>query len=450
MSFDTNQRLNGLHPLNYMGANAVQPTNFVTRPAPPNSGDSKNFQLGTIWLDTSGYPNTLPKAENVWMLVALVGNQATWIDFAGSGDLKTLTGNSGGAVSGNAAHNINILGDATTINVVGSPGTNTLTVSTTGSIASSFPTDFGTATPSAGVLNIIANNAATNAGASIKFTGSGNTVTYNNTDASNNIFIGKLSGNLTTTATSSTAIGRGSLTSLTSGVANTAIGDQAGLGLQDGVANVFIGITAGSVATSSSFNTVVGSLSAPALTSGLGSVFIGYSAGNNTTGGNHVCIGANSSSGTSNESSNIVIGAFADSGVGNSNKLLIGSGAGTGNGQLNKAFIHGIRGITPANGDVLPVIIDSAGQLGTGGVSAVPSFLAFKSANSTNVTGKGPLPVTVISDTKTYDIGNNYNNATGVFIAPTAGMYMFATCVSAGSLTAAMTSGLIYFLVSGA
>lgn len=45
----------------------------------------------------------------------------------GGTDIRTITGNSGGAVPPNAAHNINIVGTGT-LTVVGSPGTNTLTI----------------------------------------------------------------------------------------------------------------------------------------------------------------------------------------------------------------------------------------------------------------------------------------------------------------------------------
>jgi|SRR5215831_2276171 len=49
----------------------------------------------------------------------------------GAGAVLTLTGNSGGAVPPTAG-NINVVGDTTTINVAGNPGTSTLTISATG------------------------------------------------------------------------------------------------------------------------------------------------------------------------------------------------------------------------------------------------------------------------------------------------------------------------------
>ena len=50
--------------------------------------------------------------------------------------VETLTGNSGGAVGPNGASNINVIGDGTTIDVVGNPGTNTLTISSISNNAS--------------------------------------------------------------------------------------------------------------------------------------------------------------------------------------------------------------------------------------------------------------------------------------------------------------------------
>ena len=38
---------------------------------------------------------------------------------------------------------------------------------------------------------------------------------------------------------------------------------------------------------------------------------------------------------------------------------------GTGDGQQNRAFLNGIRGVTTGMADAVPVMIDSSGQLGT-------------------------------------------------------------------------------------
>ena len=53
---------------------------------------------------------------------------ANWIQIsAGTTITETLTGNSGGAVGPDGSQNINVLGDATSINITGNPATNTLT-----------------------------------------------------------------------------------------------------------------------------------------------------------------------------------------------------------------------------------------------------------------------------------------------------------------------------------
>jgi hypothetical protein len=208
-----NQRLNGLDVFAYMGTNAAQPTDFRTQSFDPTPNDSKNFYLGTWWLNTT----TLA----LWYLAALDGGIATWlrvtlngasffegnsggivspdntgllhiigdgitVDVVGNpgtntltisamnvGTVTTLTGNTGGAISPTAG-NINVVGDGTTITIAGNPGTSTLTASTTGAVATSYPTNSGTAIPALGVLNVFGGNGMTTSGA-------GNTVTVTST-----------------------------------------------------------------------------------------------------------------------------------------------------------------------------------------------------------------------------------------------------------------------------
>lgn len=76
------KRLSGLHPLAYMGVEPTAPPLLVIQTRQPTTEDSKNFNLGTIWIyRTSG-------ADEIWMLVDLAGNVATWVQLypgAGSG-----------------------------------------------------------------------------------------------------------------------------------------------------------------------------------------------------------------------------------------------------------------------------------------------------------------------------------------------------------------------------
>ena len=66
---------------------------------------------------------------------------------------------------------------------------------------------------------------------------------------------------------------------------------------------------------------------------------------------------------TGAESSNILMNSVGV--LGDTNTLRIGRATGIAAQFLNKTFIHGIRGITTDVNDAIPVLIDSAGQLGT-------------------------------------------------------------------------------------
>jgi hypothetical protein len=172
-------RLDGLNPLAYMGVAELSPSDQVFFPRPPTSQDNQNFYLGTWWIDTG--TNTPPAAENVWILVSLQQGVATWINLAGSGDLKTLTGNDNIAVGGDINHNIFTLG-AGGLQVTNT-APHTLTVAPiNGNIASQFKTDdlLITNPDSTGLLNVrsatavggIADNLFSRQG------GAANTITY--------------------------------------------------------------------------------------------------------------------------------------------------------------------------------------------------------------------------------------------------------------------------------
>ena len=69
-----------------------------------------------------------------------------------------------------------------------------------------------------------------------------------------------------------------------------------------------------------------------------------------------------------------------------------------------------------------------------------PLFSAYVSATVNNVTGDG-TDYTVIYDTEIFDIGGNFNTATGIFTAPVTGKYLLIPAVVVGNLGAAHTTG---------
>lgn len=360
-------RLTGLSALNYTGVQPSSPPNYVQFNFDPTI-ESLNFFLGDMWL------NKLTK--DVWMLVrqrTINGTPTgTWVKFSSGGNpnVVSLTGNTGGAVFGDAASNINVVGDTTTINIAGNPATHTLTVSATGIMANNFPTDFnGPAIPAAGVLNIFgaatidAEAVALVYRQNIHTNGTGNTVQVKLNDSislpnsttngqqgviylggtalvnrfisnfgSGNTFVGHASGNTTLTGTNSAGFGTSSLSALTTGVGNSGLGNQSGMAITTGTANTAIGDAALYQLTTGSYNATLGYLSGA-----------GY---------------------TTTENSNIAINAVGS--TGQSNVLNIGSGTGTGNQQLNTAIISGIYG-RPVGTTNSFVFVDNTNTLGTVG-----------------------------------------------------------------------------------
>ena len=139
-----------------------------------------------------------------------------------------------------------------------------------------------------------------------------------------------------------------------------------------GGANVFIGIQAGRFTSGGNNGVFVGA------SAGAGSgikadnnVAVGYNSlgAANFTGGNNICIGRESGINyNTNETANICIG-YGVGTAGESNTIRIGN-PGSLSTQQDKAFIAGIRGVTTAVADAIPVLIDSAHQLGTVSSSA--------------------------------------------------------------------------------
>ena len=86
-----------------------------------------------------------------------------------------------------------------------------------------------------------------------------------------------------------------------------------------------------------------------------------------TTGGHNIGIGKYAGNGLQTGNQNVYVAAAAG-GAGESGTIRIGT-----SGDQTRTFFAGVRAVTTANGNAIPVMIDSAGQLGT-----VSSSLRFK------------------------------------------------------------------------
>jgi Chaperone of endosialidase len=160
-----------------------------------------------------------------------------------------------------------------------------------------------------------------------------------------------------------TATGYVALNSNTTGNQNTATGVGALQWNTMGSLNTATGLDALLHNTTGSYNTATGT---HALTSNAGSYNTAVGSGalnNNTTGNYNIAIGRYAGSNLTIGSNNIDIGAYGA--AGESNTMRIGA-----QGNQTKTFIVGIRGVTTGKADAIPVVIDSAGQLGTVSSSA--------------------------------------------------------------------------------
>jgi len=426
-------RLSFNRGLGYQGTNAVQPPECHFEDRNPTIYDTQGVSLLDLWLNTV--------TQQVWVLVSLAGNSssngslATWVEF-GSGDLQTLTSNSGGAVGPDALFNINIvgdgititgvgnpathtitlsasgsgivstltgnsggavspsggninvIGDTTTINIVGNPGTHTLTASATGIVATSFHTDNGTATPAAGIIDF---NAISQAGSSVSFSGATNIVSLNTTDAGGNVLIGLQAGNATLTGTANTGIGYSVLHAITSGINNTVLGDLAAQTLTTGSSNVLIGKSAATAITTGSNNLIIGDFAGSALVTG-------------------------------SESSNIYA---SNAGVNaESNTMRLGT-SGSGAGQVSNTYIAGINGVNV--GSVASVVSISGDHLGSTTITAGTGITVTPGAN-------------VITLATTGAVANSFHTDNGI-ATPALGIITFNAISQAGSSVSFSGSG---------
>lgn len=261
MATQRTNRLTGLNPLAYVGVEPVSPPQLVQDKRAPTITDYSNWNIGSIWI----YINValpVPNQETVYMLVDKSKGIATWVPFAGgAGIIITLTGNSGGPVSPFGG-NINVIGDGTSINVVGNPGTHTLTISAIGGgvVTETLTGNSGGAvSPLAGNINVVGDtttiNIVGNPGthtltASVVGTGVVQTLTANSGGA-----VSPLAGNInvvgdTTTINIVGNPGTHTLTASTGSTVATSYVEDSGTAVPSaGILNVIGGTSVGGFAT---------------------------------------------------------------------------------------------------------------------------------------------------------------------------------------------------------
>jgi Chaperone of endosialidase len=162
-------------------------------------------------------------------------------------------------------------------------------------------------------------------------TAEGQNALFSLTTGGYNTAVGYLSLRSDTTGSFNTALGAGTLFANT-GDSNTATGAGALLSNISGANNTANGAFALVRNTTGFFNTAIGPHALENNTTGAANTALGVGAGGNvTTASNVICIGA----------------GFRGENV------------------SNRCYIDQIRGVTTGNPDAIPVLIDSAGQLGT-------------------------------------------------------------------------------------
>src|SRR6266511_2500500 len=169
---------------------------------------------------------------------------------------------------------------------------------------------------------------------------------------------------LSNTADQNTATGAGALLSNTIGDANTANGAFALFANTEGIENTATGDSALENNTIGFDNTANGFQALLSNTTGGNNTANGASAlGNNTIGSHNTADGVSALALNTTGSNNTALGELAGIGVTTASNVIANGTSGAN--VSDSCFIGNIRDVTTAIGDAIPVLIDSAGQLGT-------------------------------------------------------------------------------------
>lgn len=279
-------------------------------------------------------------------------------------------------------------------------------------------------------VTIFANQAANNAGASVKFVNSGTVSTFNLTDVNNNTFLGQGTGNLSLIgAERNTGAGSGALNAILSGDQNVAYGNASLGSLTNGNHNNSFGGNLTNLIDGDG-NVAIGDGIAGFLISGDANIFIG----DDTVGDAY----------TTNESYNIII--QNDGVIGDNNTMRLGN-QGSGTREVNRTFIAGIVGNTVSNAEF--VTIDSTtGQMGVTAGAGFGSPTYFSAYRSTPQSLPGNTMTQVVFDTTIANVGSAYSTSTGFFTAPVTGFYGFSGTIMVSPIGVGITTLDLGFLGS--
>lgn len=205
----------------------------------------------------------------------------------------------------------------------------------------------GAVNPSASNINVVSGLSARNSGASVSFSGAGSTLTFNTTDAKNNVFLGISAGTLAVTGFNNTSTGSASLFVIGAGNANCAYGVLSMAQEVDGSNNCSFGFQSMTTSNGALSNCAFGDSSLNTIVDGAFNCCFGDDSGTNLS---------------ADDSSNIMIG---NNGLSGDNHTIRIGNQGTGDRQQNLCFIAGIFGATVNVGTGLPAVVDSVGKLGT-------------------------------------------------------------------------------------
>jgi len=458
---------------------ANSPIRRVIAKRDPTVNDKRNFNLGDEWLN---------EIANRWWKLAEINNisGALWIQMSGSGaGIATLTGNSGGAVSPDMLNNINIIGTAP-IDVVGTPLTNTLTISSDGSLATTYIEDSGSATPSSGNLNVLG-------GTGIATSGSGNTVTIQTSGDVATTYLEDVGsatpsgGNLNILGGSGIdTLGSGSTIIITaSALVPTSFTEDAGVAVPFGNNLNIVGGTG--ITTSGAGDTVTITALAPT------NLTFTENTGTATPAAANLNVIGTATNGihTAGSGSTVTVAMqspyadgdfeFRSAVSGQTRTLLVDNTSNTASSQAavvvkvagnssgdpwvqytngsNYSFSMGMSTSNAnslrINGAVAGTVSPSTGtnvwQMDTSGFRTMPfqpAFLAHQVTPVPNVTGDGTV-YTVIYTTVDFDVRSNYNPATGIFTAPSDGVYKFCLTITLTNVSAAHTTGYAQFSHNG-